>query len=85
VLQAPAPAERYVTAGELADLMGVSVTTIRRLDKAGMPSESWGMKRTKRFLPSEAFAWAQSRTTPATIDPERDRADIASRQPQPKE
>jgi excisionase family DNA binding protein len=67
-----APAlERYVTAGELAELMGVSERTIRRMVAAGMPSETWGMGRTRRFLPSEAVAWAQSRSTIATVNPPR--------------
>jgi predicted DNA-binding transcriptional regulator YafY len=53
-------AERYVTATELAQLMAVSVKTVRRLTAAGMPSESWGMARTRRYLPSEAIAWARN-------------------------
>jgi phage terminase Nu1 subunit (DNA packaging protein) len=52
------PAERYVDARELAELMGVSVSTIKRFVAAGMPSETWGMKRTRRFKPSLAIAWA---------------------------
>jgi hypothetical protein len=59
VVTAPV-SERYVTAGELAELMGVSVRSINRMVLAGMPSETWGMARTRRFLPSEAIAWAQS-------------------------
>lgn len=55
--------ERYVTAGELAELMGVSVRTVERMRAAGMPSESWGMNRTRRYLPSQAIAWASSRAT----------------------
>jgi hypothetical protein len=63
-----APAlERYVTAGELAELMGVSPSTVKRLVAAGMPSETWGMSRTRRFLPSQAMAWAHAR---ATINPD---------------
>lgn len=57
--------ERYVTAGELAELMGVSVSTVKRMVAAGMPSETWGMSRTRRFLPSAAIGWARDR---ATID-----------------
>lgn len=53
------PAERYVDRHELAALMGVSPTTIKRMVAAGMPSETWGMKRTRRFLPSQAMAWAR--------------------------
>ena len=52
--------ERYVDARELAELMGVSVRTVRRLVAAGMPSETWGMSRTRRFLPSQAIRWATS-------------------------
>jgi predicted DNA-binding transcriptional regulator YafY len=57
------PAERYVDVRELAALMGVSDRTIKRMVAAGMPSETWGMARTRRFLPSQAIAWAQNRTT----------------------
>jgi hypothetical protein len=55
--------ERYVSARELATLMGVSVRTVNRLTAEGMPSETWGMSRTRRFLPSEALAWAHERGT----------------------
>jgi phage terminase Nu1 subunit (DNA packaging protein) len=55
------PAERYVDGRELAALMGVSVRTIKRMVAEGMPSETWGMKRTRRFLPSVALAWARER------------------------
>ena len=51
-------AERYVKADELAALMGVHVRTIKRMTAAGMPSETWGM-RARRYLPSEAMAWAR--------------------------
>jgi hypothetical protein len=53
--------ERYVSARELAVRMGVSIRTVNRLTAAGMPSETWGMARTRRYLPSEAIAWAQAR------------------------
>jgi hypothetical protein len=52
--------ERYVTAGELAELMGVSTSTVKRMVAAGMPSETWGMSRTRRFLPSQAMSWASA-------------------------
>lgn len=54
--------ERYVDARELAQLMGVSVRTIKRMTAAGMPSETWGMSRTRRYLPTEAIAWARARS-----------------------
>lgn len=58
---ATALVERYVDARELGELMGVSPTTIKRWVAAGMPSETWGMKRTRRYLPSEAIHWARER------------------------
>ena len=51
--------EAYVTRGQLAARMGVSVDTIDRLVRDGMPSVRWG-RRTRRFLASEAIAWARS-------------------------
>lgn len=51
--------ERYVSRRELADLMGVSVATVDRLVAAGMPSVTWG-RRTRRFRPSTALAWARA-------------------------
>jgi phage terminase Nu1 subunit (DNA packaging protein) len=53
--------ERYVGRIELAAIMGVSVTTVDRLVRAGMPSETWGL-RARRFRPSRAVAWARERT-----------------------
>jgi hypothetical protein len=41
--------------------MGVSTSTVKRMVAAGMPSETWGMARTRRFLPSQAMAWAHAR------------------------
>jgi phage terminase Nu1 subunit (DNA packaging protein) len=52
--------ERYVSRVELARIMAVSVATIDRFVREGMPSETWGM-RARRFLPSRALAWAQTR------------------------
>lgn len=53
--------ERYVTATELAELMGVSVRTIKRMTAEGMPSETWGMAHVRRYRASEATAWARGR------------------------
>jgi predicted DNA-binding transcriptional regulator AlpA len=56
----PTPrAERYVSREELARMMGLSIATIDRMVREGMPSETWG-RRARRFLPSRAFAWARS-------------------------
>lgn len=58
-LETPQP-ERYVTRSELASLMGVSVKTVDRMVREGLPSETWGL-RSRRFLPSRALAWARTR------------------------
>jgi hypothetical protein len=41
--------------------MGVSTTTIKRWTAAGMPSETWGMKRIRRFRVADVLAWARAR------------------------
>jgi hypothetical protein len=74
--------ESYVTAGELAELMGVSVRTVRAWTSAGMPSESWGM-RVRRYLPSESMAWARTRDT-MNVEP-GPRSQRARANSQPKE
>jgi phage terminase Nu1 subunit (DNA packaging protein) len=53
-------AERYVNRRELAAMMGVSIDTVDRLVVEGMPSVTWG-RRTRRFRPSAAIAWAAAR------------------------
>jgi phage terminase Nu1 subunit (DNA packaging protein) len=57
---APKPIEPYVSRCELARLMGVSVATVDRMVADGMPSVTWG-RRTRRFRPSVAIAWAAER------------------------
>jgi phage terminase Nu1 subunit (DNA packaging protein) len=52
--------ESYITREELARIMGVCVSTIDNMRRDGMPSTKWG-RRTRRFLASEAIAWAQAR------------------------
>ena len=52
--------EPYVDRKQLAKTMGVSVATIDRMVRDGMPSETWGL-RTRRFRVSAALAWAQAR------------------------
>ena len=49
-------------AASFAAIMGVSVKTIQRWRLAGMPSETWGHKRTRRYLPSACIAWARERS-----------------------
>jgi phage terminase Nu1 subunit (DNA packaging protein) len=55
----------FIDARQLAAVMGVSTTTIKRWTAAGMPSETWGMKRTRRFQVSEVIAWARTREAAA--------------------
>jgi hypothetical protein len=50
--------ERYVTRRQLAAMMCLSVRTIDSMVEGGIPSEAWG-RRTRRFLPSRAIAWAR--------------------------
>jgi len=38
--------------------MGVSLATLDRMVAEGMPSVTWG-RRTRRFRPSAAIAWAE--------------------------
>ena len=52
--------EPYLDRKQLAELMGVSVATIDRMVRSGMPSETWGI-RSRRFLPSVALGWARAR------------------------
>lgn len=65
--------EPYVDADELGRLMGVSRTTIWRWVRRGMPSETWGMGHTRRFLASRCIAWAQGQDDriPGRIVPTR--------------
>ena len=53
--------ERYVDVIELAEIMGVSPRQVYRFLADGMPSHTWGMKRTRRYLPSECLRWARAR------------------------
>jgi excisionase family DNA binding protein len=53
----PVPDE-LVTREELAEIMRVSVPTIDRMKRAGMPAVTWG-RRLVRFRVREAMAWAE--------------------------
>jgi hypothetical protein len=75
-----AVSERYVTAAELAAIMRVSVKTIRRWTADGMPSETWGLARTRRYLVSECIAWARARHGAATVNGTSRRFTVAQRE-----
>jgi hypothetical protein len=66
-----------MTAGELAEAMGISVSTIKRMTAAGMPSETWGLARTRRYLASECIKWARDR--PARVESRSRRITVAQR------
>ncbi len=51
--------EPFVTRCQLAELMGVSIATVDRLTKSGMPSVTWG-RRTRRYRASVAMRWAEN-------------------------
>jgi phage terminase Nu1 subunit (DNA packaging protein) len=63
-------AEEFVDARRIAAAMGVSTTTIKRWTAAGAPSETWGMKRTRRFQLSQVIAWARAREADARPEPD---------------
>jgi excisionase family DNA binding protein len=54
--------EPFLTRSELADRLGLSVDTVDRLVKQGMPSETWGI-RARRFQYSAVTRWLRSRET----------------------
>jgi hypothetical protein len=85
----PAPAERYVDAGTVADTLGVSVSTVKRWVADGCPSETWGMGHTRKFRVSEVIAWAKSREPTRTMARPRgdacDVPDLRQRQARAKE
>lgn len=68
--------ERYVTRRELAGQLGISERTIDGLVGDGMPSETWGMKRTRRFLVSSCVAWLRDREQ-GRVPADRDRTETA--------
>ena len=60
--------ERYIDARELAEAMGVSLSTITRWTRAGAPSETWGI-RVRRYRLSEVEAWLRERAATLNRDP----------------
>lgn len=52
--------DEFVTRDELAEILRVSVPTIDRMRRAGMPCHRWG-RRLVRFRVREALAWAEAK------------------------
>lgn len=50
--------DELVTRDELAEIMRVSVPTIDRMKREGMPSVTWG-RRLVRFRVRDAMTWAE--------------------------
>jgi len=50
--------DQLVKRDELAEIMRVSVPTIDRMRRAGMPYVTWG-RRLVRFRVADAIAWAE--------------------------
>jgi phage terminase Nu1 subunit (DNA packaging protein) len=73
--------EPYIDARQLAQTMGVSTRTIRRMTAAGMPSENWGLGNTRRYLASEAIAWARQTDNLRTIQPPGRRVNVDQAHP----
>jgi excisionase family DNA binding protein len=63
-------AERYVDADELAEVLGVSRSTVKRWVRDGAPSETWGL-RVRRFRVSDVVAWLRARGTLREDQPSR--------------
>jgi hypothetical protein len=59
--------DRLVTRQELASLMRVSVPTIDRMRREGMPCVTWG-RRLVRFRVGEAIAWAEQQQFRGVVD-----------------
>jgi excisionase family DNA binding protein len=56
----PDAPEAFITADELARILGVSRTTVWRMTREGMGSYVFA-KRSRRFLASECVAWCRGR------------------------
>lgn len=52
--------EPYLSRKQLAKRLGVGLTTVDKLVKEGLPSETWGL-RTRRFQMSKVSAWLRER------------------------
>jgi hypothetical protein len=52
--------ERYLSRRELADRLGIGLTSLDKLVSEGMTSHTWGL-RTRKFLWSEVQRWLRER------------------------
>ena len=76
--------EPYVDMKALGRTLGVSRSTIKRWVQEGMPSETWGLKRTRRFQPSRCIDWLHEEER-RIVETSRDRAHNASWNPETEE
>lgn len=60
VLPVRAEAEVYLTRRQVAERLGIGLTTLDKYVKAGMPSHQWGL-RVRRFKFSEVERWLRQR------------------------
>lgn len=54
-----APTEPLLTISQMAELLGVSTATVRRLTVQGMPSRVL-LRRTRRYYASKCLAWVDA-------------------------
>jgi hypothetical protein len=60
LIQFQGTGERYLGRRELADRLGIGLTSLDKLVSEGLPSHTWGL-RTRKFLWSEAQRWLRDR------------------------
>jgi excisionase family DNA binding protein len=56
--------ELYLTRRQLAERLGIGLSTVDKFVRLGMPSYTWGI-RTRRFRVSECERWLRERETMA--------------------
>lgn len=64
LVQIRSETELYLTRRQLADKLGIGLSTVDKFVRLGMPSYTWGI-RTRRFRLSECERWLCARRTMA--------------------